>query len=121
MSIPVGAEEFCETQRVWHTDQSIFRSNVMTLEELIAQANEYQTCMSLHISQRGQYVELLLDSSRPVYDRPIKGIVGGDCGLLCDMETDEVIGIQLRLINNKLMVSHEGPIRINEGFLKENP
>lgn len=88
------------------------------MEELLTEADKYQSCMSLVVSQSGRFVELTLDNSRPTYGKWIEGFVGGDCGLICDAETNEVIGITLRLIDNKLSVFHEGPLRINAGFLK---
>jgi hypothetical protein len=88
-------------------------------EQLIAESKRYESAMSLFVSEEGQFVRLLLDTSRHCYNDSGYGIVGGDCGLLRDMETNEVIGIKLRVINNKLMVGHDGPLRVNQGFLKE--
>lgn len=84
----------------------------------MVEANKYEPCMSLFVSRYGQFVDLRIDSSRPAYSKTIEGIVGGDCGLICDMETHEVIGIHLRTVHEKLMVSHSGPFRLNEGFVK---
>jgi uncharacterized Fe-S cluster protein YjdI len=88
-------------------------------EQLIAESKRYEPCMSVFVSEAGQYVELRIDTSRPTYGRHVPGIVGGDCCLLCDFETDEIIGVHLRVIHQKLQVCHDGPLRINEGFLKE--
>lgn len=90
--------------------------------DMIKQAMEdcklYETCMCVEVSRRGSFVELQTDTSRPTYSETIPGIVGGDCGLIRDMETKEIIGIKLELKTNKLVVQHDGPIRINSGFLK---
>ena len=80
---------------------------------------EYQTCMALIIDEKSKSVSLFLDTSRAVYLEWIEG-EGGDIGLLRDAVTGKVVGIDLPLIDNKLSVRHEGPIRINSGFKKDD-
>ena len=78
---------------------------------------EYESCMSLSVSEDGDDVELCLNTSVATYSEWIKG-EGGDIGLLRSMDTHRVMGVRLPLYRNNLVVHHEGPIRINAGFRK---
>lgn len=75
--------------------------------------------MALSVSEEGRIVELLLDTSVSTYSQHIPG-EGGDIALIRDQETDRVVGVHLPLRNRKLCVHHDGPIRINSGFLKSD-
>ena len=86
------------------------------LNELAKLAESYESCMSLWVDEESKSVELLLDRSN-VYGDWIPG-EGSDICLLRDQETHKVKGVRLPLYNSKLSVSHKGPLRINEGFLK---
>lgn len=88
-------------------------------KDIIEMAGKTKPSMSLYVSDRGKTVTLVIDTSRAYYSESGHGIVGGDCGLLRDFETNEVIGIELRVIHKELSVFHEGPLKINEGFLKD--
>ena len=91
------------------------------LIELIKSALEcqkYETCMSLYVSEEGDRVELILDTSLDTYSEWIKG-EGADIALIRERGSDRVVGCTLPLLNNKLVVSHSGPIKVNEGFLKQ--
>ncbi len=88
------------------------------LKEMVAASEKYETCMSLHVSEDGKAVELYLDTSINTYTEWIKG-EGADIGLMRCQETHRVVGCRLPLKKNNLSVWHDGPLRINEGFLKE--
>ncbi len=90
------------------------------IEAGLAECDKYETCMSLHVHEKGLYVELLLDTAVPYYDEWIKG-EGGDICLYRCQETGKVVGCHLPLMNKKLVVHYDGPLRINEGFLKDEP
>jgi len=92
-------------------------------EQVLRQASEeckkYEgNCIHLSVSEAGQSVELVI-GDHSTYSKPAEGIRGGDCGLICRMDTDEVIGIHLGVYTDKLTVHHTGPIRINTGFRKD--
>ena len=89
------------------------------LDEMAEEANKYQTCMALNISEDGLFVDLCLDTGRSYYGSWIEG-EGGDITLLRDSETDKVIGCHLPLMNRRLAISYDGPIKINEGFLRDD-
>ncbi len=82
-------------------------------------AENYQSCMALSVSEEGKHVELILDTSIATYGDWIKG-EGGDICLLRCQKTDRVVGCHLPLMDRKLCIHHDGPIRINAGFLKED-
>jgi len=84
------------------------------------ECEKYDACTEVSVSRRGASVTLNTDTSRATYSESIPGIVGGDCGLIRDMETDEVIGIKLELKTDKLAISHDGPLRVNSGFRKSD-
>ena len=86
---------------------------------MAAEAEQYDTCMALNVSEDGKAVELWLDTSIATYSEWIKG-EGADITLMRDQETGRVVGCRLLLMNRKLCVHHDGPIRINAGFLKDN-
>lgn len=96
----------------------------MDLADFLKHAKEecekYETCMSLSVSEDGQSVTLVLDTSVPTYSQWIDG-EGGDICLFRCRETDKVVGSRLPLMNRKLCVHHDGPIRINAGFRKGDP
>ena len=87
------------------------------VKEVLADMENYEHCMSLCVSEDGLFVELRLDSSQSTYGEWIEG-EGGDIGLLRDIETKKVCGVHLPLLNSKLAVFHDGPLKINEGFRK---
>jgi hypothetical protein len=80
---------------------------------------EYDPCMSLTISEDSNSVELNCDNSVTTYFEWIKG-EGADIGLIRCMETKRVVGIHLPLMDRKLCVHHNGPLRINAGFAKSD-
>ena len=98
-----------------HEKRSEDWANVMG--ELCRQAEKYESCMSLAVDERGLSVELNLDTSLATFAEWIPG-EGGDIALLRCCETKRVVGVHLPLMRNNLCVQHEGPIRINTGFLK---
>jgi uncharacterized protein (DUF433 family) len=85
----------------------------------VEECRKYETCMALHVSEDGKSVDLVLDTSRAYYGEWIKG-EGADICLYRDMDTNEVVGCHLPLMDRKLVVSHRGPFRLNEGFRKED-
>ncbi len=87
------------------------------LAEFLKMPMEYETCMSLSVNQHSHSVSLYLDTGISTYGEWIKG-EGGDICLIRCQETKRVIGCHLPLMKNNLVVSHEGPIRINCGFKK---
>lgn len=103
-------------------DFDAFMENVHDIDSLIKsaliEADKYEYCMGLSVDERSGTVELCLDTSTDTYLECIKG-EGADIGLLRCSKTNKVMGVKLPLYNNKLVVHHEGDIRINEGFLKE--
>ena len=86
------------------------------LSKMLEEAKKYKTCMSLNVTEHA--VELLLDTSVPIYSEWIKG-EGADIALFKSQETGKVMGCRLPIYDNKLSVFHQGPIKINNGFLKE--
>lgn len=99
------------------TDPSNFGEVLMELAE---QAAGYESeCMSLTVSEEGHRVELLLDNSIATYSEWIEG-EGADIGLTRCLETKRVVGVTLPLLQRRLCVHHDGPIRINAGFRKSD-
>jgi hypothetical protein len=88
------------------------------MKDLIKEAKQYQTCMALTVNEEGDAGELYLDTSIATYGEWIKG-EGADIYLLKSMETGKVVGCRLPLLNDKLVVHHNGPLRVNEGFRRE--
>ena len=82
---------------------------------MIEESKRYAPCMSLSVSDEGKSVELVLDTSASTYAEWIPG-EGGDICLLRCQETKRVVGCFLPLMNRKLLIQHDGPIRINAGF-----
>lgn len=86
--------------------------------ECLKACENYEPAMSLRVCKDGQFVELNLGCDRGnTYSQWLPG-TRGDCGVIRDMETDEIVGVTLPLINEKLAIFHDGPLRINEGFRK---
>lgn len=90
------------------------------LEAHAADADQYETCMSLSVSEHGKSVDLRLGVDEPDYGVWIPG-EGGDICLYRSNVTGKVIGAHLPFYNPKLAVFHDGPLRINEGFRKPVP
>lgn len=88
------------------------------LKEAIEESKKYETCMALTVHEEGDAVELILDTGVSTYGQWIKG-EGADICLYRCQETDRVIGCRLPLMKRNLSVFHEGPLKINEGFRKE--
>ena len=89
------------------------------LKQMAIEADRYETSMSLYVSTEGKHVELILDTG---CDRwYLDWIPGerGDAGLLREFWTNRVVGVSLPLRNDRLTVNYDGPIKINDGFLKE--
>ena len=86
-------------------------------EKLLKEAAKYEPCMSLQVEENTSSVTLYLDTKGMTYSEWIPG-EGGDICLIRSEETNKVVGCRLPLMNNKLCVHHEGPIRINAGFRK---
>jgi len=91
---------------------------VDAINELIERSKEYDKCMMVSVCEEGQSVELVLDTSISHYTEWIKG-EGADIHLLISFDTDKVIGVRLPLMDKKLAVFYDGPIKINEGYKKE--
>ena len=87
------------------------------LGEILTAAQKYETCMALFVNEDGSSVELILDTGVSTYSEWIPG-EGGDICLLRCQETKAVMGVHLPLYKQNLVVSHQGPIRINTGFRK---
>ena len=90
----------------------------LQMEILVKEAEKYDTCMALTVNEDGKSVTLCLDTGIDTYSECIKG-EGADIGLMRCMETNRVVGVRLPLRKRNLSVFHDGPIKINEGFLKE--
>ena len=88
------------------------------LKTAAAEAANYDPCMSLYVNQDGRTVQLLLESARNFIAEWIPG-ERGDVALLREHETGKIIGVVLPLYNAKLSVFHDGPLKINDGFLRE--
>lgn len=84
------------------------------------EADKYEPSMSLYVSDDGKFVELCIDPTVSTYADWIPG-EGGDICLTRCRETKRVVGCCLPLLNRKLSVWHDGPLRINEGFKKAAP
>jgi len=97
------------------TDLKEFTEQIKILAK---EAEKYDTCMALTVNEDGKFVTLCLDTGVNTYSEWIKG-EGIVTGLIRCQETDRVVGVRLPLMKNNLVVSHNGPIKINEGFLKE--
>ena len=89
-----------------------------TIEASIAEAAKYETCMGLNVNEDGKSVELILDTGVSTYAEWIPG-EGGDICLIRCRETKKVMGVHLPLYKRNLCVHHQGPIRINAGFRKD--
>ncbi len=89
------------------------------LRDAETESEKYETCMALTVNEAGDSVELCLDTSLSTYSEWIQG-EGADICLLRCMETGKVVGCHLPLMDKKLCVHHEGPIRINAGFRKDD-
>lgn len=87
------------------------------LKAMMAEAEKYESCMAVSVSDEGQAVELWLDTSLDTYSEWIKG-EGADIGLMRCQKTNRVVGVRLPLLRRNLCVHHDGPIRINAGFRK---
>ncbi len=88
------------------------------IKEMLAEDEKYETCLSLNVCQDDSSVELCLETGVSTSLERIKG-EGADIGLLRCLDTKRVIGCVLPLMKNNLVVHHDGPLRINEGFLKD--
>lgn len=95
------------------------RCSAAELAKLIEEAKGYMPCMSLRVSESGLSVELVLDTNVATYGEWISGEGGDICLLRCN-DTHRVIGCHLPLMNRRLSVQHDGPIRINAGFRVED-
>lgn len=73
--------------------------------------------MSLRVDEDGDAVTLLLDTGLSTYSESIPG-EGADICLMRCQKTHKVVGCRLPLVNRRLGISYDGPIKINEGFLK---
>lgn len=90
------------------------------LNEMSQECEKYETCMSLYVCREGRAVELCLDTGiGPTHHEWIEG-EGADISLIRCTETNRVVGVRLPLMVNRLCVQHDGPIRINAGFLKSD-
>jgi hypothetical protein len=89
------------------------------IDEAIEECKKYKTCMALTVSNNGGAVELLLDTSRDTYGEHIAG-EGADICLYRDTETGKVVGVRLPLMKQELSVFHDGPLKINDGFLTDD-
>lgn len=88
------------------------------LKRCLEECAKYEPCMSLFVNELGRCVELYLDTSLDTYGEWIPG-EGGDICLLREHETKRVVGVCLPLLRTNLCVGHEGPLRVNSGFRKE--
>ncbi len=77
------------------------------LKEIAATAKDRPPTMALFISEEGQSVSLILDSSKAYYGEWIKG-EGGDICLYRDRETKKVVGCHLPLYQRRLAVDCGG-------------
>jgi hypothetical protein len=75
----------------------------------------FQPWMSLRVDKAEDAVELLLDTSLDMYSESIQG-EGADVWLIRNEWSGNVIGVRLPLLRDNLVVLHDGPLRINEGF-----
>jgi len=89
---------------------------------LIKEATRYKPCASLWIDKGSDRVELLLDTNTNTYHEWIKG-EGADISLVRCSKTNKVIGINLPLYQTDFSIfhSHGIRVRINEGYLKNEP
>lgn len=61
-------------------------------------------CMAIYIDEENGTIDLVLDTSRPVYGEWIKG-EGGDICLYRDRESKKVMGCHLPLYQTKLIIN----------------
>lgn len=90
-------------------------------EKLVAAFSQSTPHMYVEVDREWGTVKFVMDGSRRTYHKWIEGLGSGDSGLIVDSETNEIIGIELRIprkTGNKLAIWHDGPLRINEPFLK---
>lgn len=85
----------------------------------IADCQDYCPCMSLEVSRDGKSVTLHLDTALDTIDEWIPG-EGADISLMRHRETGKVAGVRLPLYNELLVVSYDGPLRVNAGFRKDD-
>lgn len=73
-------------------------------------------CMAIYIDDKdGQSIDIVLDTSRPVYSEWIKG-EGGDICLYRDRETERVMGCHLPLYQTKLIINRASDQDKNNGI-----
>ena len=89
----------------------------VVLKQMIEDSKNYNHCMTLYVCNDSQSVDLILDTGVSYYGEWIKG-EGGDICLYRCRETRRVVGVHLPLMRNNLSVWHDGPLRINNGFVK---
>lgn len=89
------------------------------LKQAAAEAGKYDSCMSLSVSEEGRAVTLNLDSSVDSVSEWIPG-EGADIALMRCRDSGRVVGVRLPLMCDRLSVWHEGPLRVNAGFRKDD-
>lgn len=93
-------------------------SDALATSLLSLDFGSYQHCMTLHVSEDGSAVTLYTDTALDTYGEWIKG-EGADICLYRCRETDMVVGVRLPLRRKNLAVFHDGPLKVNDGFLVE--
>lgn len=89
--------------------------------QLLEEARQYDSCMSLTVDPESGSVELILDTAGGrTYTEWLAG-EGGDMGIHREIGTERAVGFRLPLRNIRLAVFHEGPLRVNCGFKKGEP
>lgn len=88
------------------------------IAELIAAAQDYEPCISVMTDDRA--IEVIIDTSINYYGEHIVG-EGFNMCLYREQETNKVVGCRIPLRDNtKLAIFHDGPIKVNDGFLKSD-
>jgi len=108
----------CKQDFIGHKSRVVCRECFHTVDVEKAPDTKYLPCMSVMVDEEANTVELLTEQGVQTYAEWIAG-EGADICLHRDMETKKVVGVTLECRGNRLVVHHEGPMRINTGFKAE--
>ena len=76
-----------------------------------------EPCVAIRVDREGRGLEVILDTSIPFNGEWIPGECGDVC-LYRSRSDNKLVGAFFPLLNDKLSVWTDGPVKINEGFFK---